>query len=164
RNSYLPGDSVHDPVAVLTRVVKELSQKYPDDIGAIPVVITPFRQNHLSSCYLSLHQSVAYDVSTREPRIDLLMLWKKAIEAHADGAEVVFAPAKDGADKRMWVRFPSIVSALDRTKSPIPEGLEPAEHVKDLLRRHLEKEKIEFSAIFTVGGKAAVADLVFTKD
>ncbi|KAK1234534.1 hypothetical protein PQX77_002257 [Marasmius sp. AFHP31] len=138
RNSHSKNDKDLDPVACMNQIAADLAKKHPE-LAAIPI-----HANHAltSSCSGKKSES----------------------EYSANGLEVCFAPAKDGTDKRMWIRLPHTVSAFTKSKFSTPaDALSKEDHIKDLLRQCLDKEKTQHMAVFAKGD-SAMAELAFPAD
>lgn len=109
RGVYDVDATVHDPIALIRNLADRLVLECPESfLPDIPVIVTPFsdRAAHPSACYLSLDPTLTQNV-TDEPRCDLLTIWGEALVKAMPSLEVVWAPAADGMDKRMWLRLPS---------------------------------------------------------
>ncbi|KAJ7939868.1 hypothetical protein B0H13DRAFT_1850077 [Mycena leptocephala] len=120
RGVYITDAATHDPVKLAKVAVDRLRRADPQ-LEAIPVVIASFSERFPSTsvAYLALHSSLA-SVTDSEPRCDLLDKWRIALEADQPTWEITWAPANEGIDKRMWVRFPTVVAELEKKMDKQP--------------------------------------------
>jgi hypothetical protein len=105
-----------DPVKLIDTAILQIS-KTNSDLADIPLSVKPFstRGDWSTSCYVQLDSrkipKSTNETDTSEPRSDLLEKWMTALATHDTNWNVAWAPAKQGTDKCMYVRFPDFNSA-----------------------------------------------------
>jgi hypothetical protein len=112
-----------DPVKLVDAVVAQISKKYPN-LADIPLTIKPFstRGDWSTTCYVQLNSrqipKASDEVESSEPRSDLLQIWMTVLAEHNPRWNVAWAPAKQGTDKRMYIRFPDLNAANGDQEAP----------------------------------------------
>ncbi|KAF8163598.1 hypothetical protein B0H34DRAFT_696009 [Crassisporium funariophilum] len=99
-----------DPVKIMKDAIAETRQANTD-LTNVNVIVKPFpnRGEWTTSCYIHLDPSLSTRLGTdAEPHTDLLEIWMVALATYEPKWELVWAPAKAGTDKQMWVQFPDI--------------------------------------------------------
>ena len=107
-----------DPTKAVETAILKISKDHPD-LADIPLSVKPFntRGDWSTSCYVQLDSrkipksSDDFQVDVSEPRVDLLGKWMIALANYDAKWNVAWAPAKQGSDKRMYVRFPDLNAA-----------------------------------------------------
>ena len=87
------------------------------ELAEVPVTVRQFntRGDWTTTAYVHLDaQSLPRPTlqSENEPRTDLLLLWKDALQLHDQTWEVKWTPLTHGKDKRLWVRFAQLKENL----------------------------------------------------
>ena len=112
-----------DPVKLVEAAVAQIIKTYPD-LADIPITIKPFstRGDWSTTCYVQLNSrkipKISDDDDSSEPRSDLLQMWMSALADHDSKWHVAWAPAKQGTDKRMYIRFPDLNAASGDQEAP----------------------------------------------
>jgi hypothetical protein len=112
-----------DPVKLVEAAVTQIIKNNPD-FAEIPITIKPFstRGDWSTTCYVQLNSrqipKTSEDIDFSEPRSDLLQMWMTALAEHDSRWHVAWEPAKQGTDKRMYVRFPDLNAASGDQESP----------------------------------------------
>ncbi|KAK7434428.1 hypothetical protein VKT23_020198 [Stygiomarasmius scandens] len=162
RNLYNEADRVHDPLSTLNMIVTELTNK-DEDLAAIPVIALPFKPSspHPANCYLALGGSL--NDENDQPRTDLLSLWKNALKQAYPSLKVDWVSMKDGSDKRMLIRMPTVVDAAEK-EALKTNGTPPTDKqcLEMVIKAFRNAKMPEYNAY--VLGKSVFVELVHTKD
>jgi len=116
-----------DPVKLVQTAILQISKANPD-LADIPILAKPFssRGDWTTTCYIQLDSrkipKSLNETDPSEPRSDLLEKWMTAIANHDPKWHIAWAPAKQGTDKRMYVRFPDLNEASGK-QEPAKEKL-----------------------------------------
>jgi hypothetical protein len=112
-----------DPVRLLEAAITQIS-KIDHDLADILLTVKPFstRGDWSTTCYIQLNSrqipKTSDEIDIMEPRSDLLQMWMKALAEHDPKWHVAWAPAKQGTDKCMYVRFPDLNAASGDQEAP----------------------------------------------
>ncbi|KAF9033868.1 hypothetical protein BJ165DRAFT_1514521 [Panaeolus papilionaceus] len=108
-----------NPVEILTNIVSQIRITDP---SLIPIIIKPFSLRNANdwttTCYVHIDPSIlSRTCADSEPRTDLLEQWKVKLASHNSTWDVAWTPAKNGQDKRMWVRFPDLNDPINQEEA-----------------------------------------------
>ena len=105
-----------DPVKLIETAVLKISKAHAD-LADIPLSIKPFSMcgDWLTLCYVQLDSRKILksinETDASEPCADLLDKWMSTLANCDPKWNVAWAPAKQGSDKCMYVRFPDLNAA-----------------------------------------------------
>ena len=111
-----------DPVKLVDVAIAKISRTDPG-LANIPLTVKPFstRGDWTTTCYVQLNSrqipKTPNELESSEPRSDLLQMWMTALAEHNPTWHVAWAPAKQGTDKRMYIRFPDLNVASGEQES-----------------------------------------------
>jgi hypothetical protein len=114
-----------DTVAIVQKSIDEIRASDPQ-LTNISLNVRRFSNRDASSVwYSSCNVFLAKEFnpsslagSAAEPRVDLLEMWGKALDAKHPEWEVAWAPTTAGIDKRMWLHFPDLREGLPEIDQP----------------------------------------------
>lgn len=112
-----------DPVKLLEAAIAQINKTNPN-LADIPLTVKPFstRGDWSTTCYVQLNSRQIpknpAEIDILEPRSDLLQMWMNALAEHDSKWNVAWAPAKQGTDKCMYVRFPDLNAASGDQEAP----------------------------------------------
>ncbi|KAJ7143110.1 hypothetical protein C8R43DRAFT_1130899 [Mycena crocata] len=134
RGAYAADATTHDPIRLIQASVDRLKKE--PLLESIPVNIIPFSDRFPSAAtaYITLDSTLASMDPEAEPRCDLLEIWKEKLHDANPTWEVAWAPASEGTDKRMWVRFPTLVPELAKKLDREPTKDETVKCLQEILK------------------------------